>query len=204
MHAFAAIDCPRRVVNMATKVYKDQLLVQDEQGRTPLLIAAQAPIYKFQDIAHDGLDLEEMLEEHLYDDNEEEGDATHLVVDASMHYMHCDNDHDNDEVLQDAKTAMTTTDTNTNNSVTSSSVVHGALPSVIDILLQAEPAASTIPDMHGKLPLHYAMESGKKPHQGLRALTIEAEQQQLQQSLKQSLNITTTTTTTTTTTPPTT
>ena len=59
---------------MATVVYRDQLLEKDEQGMTPLLLAAQAPIYKFQDIADDGSELDELLEDHLYGDDDHDKD----------------------------------------------------------------------------------------------------------------------------------
>jgi ankyrin repeat protein len=142
MHAFAAIDCPRRVVKIATKVYRDQLLVQDENGMTPLLIACQAPIYKFQDISDDGADLEDMLEEHLYAGEEDTE-------------MACKEDSKN------------------------------ALPSVINILVKAEPSASKIPDPSGKLPLQHAIDSGKSSKEGVRALTdIDALEKDLVNTLK--------------------
>jgi hypothetical protein len=72
MHAAVAVDCPRRVVKIAAIVYRDQLLQKDENGMTPLLIASQAPIYKFHDIADDDSDLEDKLEDHLYGDDDKD------------------------------------------------------------------------------------------------------------------------------------
>jgi ankyrin repeat protein len=156
MHAFAAIDCPRRVVKIATKVYRDQLLVKDEHGMTPLLIASQAPIYKFQDISYDGTDLEEMLEEHLYATDEDTS-------------MKADEEEDDDS----CRTIV--------------------IPSVIDILVEADPAAAKIADPSGKRPLHHAIDSGKTASQGVRALTeVEHHQQGLEHDLEHSLKITTT------------
>jgi hypothetical protein len=144
LHAVAAIDCPRRVVKIATAVYRDQLLVRDENGMTPLLIAAQAPVYKFRDISADGADLEEMLEDHLY----AEGDDATMALDTDGETTTC-------------------------------------LPSVIDILMEAEPSASKIADPSGKLPLQYALESGKKRSEGVKALTdAEGLDKDLENTLK--------------------
>lgn len=138
LHAVAAIDCPRRVVRIATIVYKDQLLVRDEQGNTPLLLASKAPVYKFQDIGFDGPDLDEKLEEHYYGE---------------------DNNNDDDDMDMSVKT---------------DSSVPNQLPSVIDVFMQAEPAAAKMADAQGKLPLQHAMETEKTWNQGVRVLT-EAE-----------------------------
>lgn len=61
LHAAAAVDCPRAVVNIAATVYPDQLLQQDDKGRTPLMLAAQAPIYKVRDLSDDGYSLEDII-----------------------------------------------------------------------------------------------------------------------------------------------
>jgi len=50
MHAAAAIDCPRLVVRLATIIHKEQLSERDENGRTPLLVAAITPIYNVRDL----------------------------------------------------------------------------------------------------------------------------------------------------------
>jgi hypothetical protein len=44
VHAAAAVDCPRAVLKIAAAVYPRQLDEKDENGMTPLMIAAQAPI----------------------------------------------------------------------------------------------------------------------------------------------------------------
>eukprot|EP00529_Nitzschia_sp_RCC80_P020885 CAMPEP_0113454082 /NCGR_PEP_ID=MMETSP0014_2-20120614/7683_1 /TAXON_ID=2857 /ORGANISM="Nitzschia sp." /LENGTH=380 /DNA_ID=CAMNT_0000345483 /DNA_START=288 /DNA_END=1430 /DNA_ORIENTATION=+ /assembly_acc=CAM_ASM_000159 len=149
LHAVAAIDCPRRVIKIATIVYKDQLSVRDENGMTPLLIACQAPVYKFQDIADDGADLEDMLEDHLYAD----GDDTEMAQEGD-----------------DDGSPRT------------------GLPSVIDLLMEAEPSASKIADPTGKLPLQLAKESGKKRSEGIRALT---DAEGLEADMENTLKITT-------------
>jgi ankyrin repeat protein len=156
MHAMAAIDCPRRVVKIAaTKIHRDQLLQKDENGMTPLLIACKAPIYKFQDIAYDGADLEDKLEDHLY--NSDEGN----------------NNDDANMISADERESTFT------------------LPSVIEILLQAEPAAARIADPSGKLPLQLAMESGRTAAQGVEALqaATTAEGATLEQNLEANLKI---------------
>jgi ankyrin repeat protein len=77
LHAMAALDCPRRVLRMACSIYPQQLLEKDENGNTPLLVACQAPVYKFKDIGHDGADLEDKLEDHLYEDMESAANDDH-------------------------------------------------------------------------------------------------------------------------------
>lgn len=124
LHAMAAIDCPRPVVKIGTIVYKDRLLLRDENGLTPLLIASMAPIYKVRDLSDDGY----MLEDRIHGDSETyEEMAYEEDVDTSQ-------------------------------------------PSVIDILMEAAPAASTMPDPCGRLPLHLAICTGKRWHQGVRAI----------------------------------
>ena len=44
-------------------------------------------------------------------------------------------------------------------------------PSVIEILLEANPNASCIPDSEGRLPLHCALASGKRWNEGIKAIT---------------------------------
>lgn len=54
MHAASAIDCPRSVVRLATIIHHEQLTQRDENGKTPLLVAASTPIYKVRDLSDDG------------------------------------------------------------------------------------------------------------------------------------------------------
>ena len=63
-----------------------------------------------------------------------------------------------------------------------------SVPSVIDLLMQAEPSASKIKDPQGKSALDYAMATGKKRNQGVKALT---EVEGLEISVQKSLNIST-------------
>jgi ankyrin repeat protein len=65
VHAASAVDCPRAVVKIATIFYPEQLNQKDELGRTPLMLAAQAPVYKVRDLSDDGYE-----EDMIYDEIE--------------------------------------------------------------------------------------------------------------------------------------
>lgn len=80
LHAAASIDCPRPVVQMATSVYKDQLLLKDENGLTPLLKASKSPIYKVRDLSDDGY----MLEDRIHGDDTYDEMAYEEDVDTSQ------------------------------------------------------------------------------------------------------------------------
>ena len=123
VHAAAAVDCPRPVVKIATIIYPHQVDEKDENGMTPLLIAARAPIFKVRDLSDEGY----LLEDRIH------GDVT-----------------DNDENHQE----------DDDNSP--------GQPSVIEILLSASAFSACVPDPHGRLPLHLALESGKRWTQGIK------------------------------------
>jgi ankyrin repeat protein len=63
VHAASAVDCPRVVLKIAARVFYRQLDEKDEFGRTPLLIAAQAPIYKVRDLSDKGFTPEDVIYE---------------------------------------------------------------------------------------------------------------------------------------------
>ena len=132
VHAAAAVDCPRFVVKIAAKVYPHQLDEKDEQGRTPLLIAAAAPIFQVHDLSDEGYTLEDVI--HGDDANSGEFGFEDETTDCSY-------------------------------------------PSVIDFLLQSnsETAAqgAFMHDPLGRLPVHIALQTGKRWNEGVRAL-IEA------------------------------
>ena len=123
VHAAAAVDCPRPVVKIAARVFSDQLQTRDRNGLTPLLVAAQAPIFKVRDLSDDGYLLEDIVhgDESGGSDDEEESSETQSPV--------------------------------------------------IEILLQANQGdasgAACLPDPIGRLPLHLALETGKKWSQGI-------------------------------------
>jgi len=123
VHAASAIDCPRSVVKIATIVYPKQVEQCDEQGMTPLLIAASAPIYKVRDLSDDGY----MLEDRVHGDD-------------------------------------------TNNDMASVEESNSTEPSVIDILIRASTKPASIADSHGRLPLHLAIQTGKRWNEGIRAI----------------------------------
>jgi len=130
VHAAAAVDCPRPIVRIAAKVYPHQLDERDEEGRTPLMIAAAAVIFKVRDLSDEGYTLEDVIH----------GDGENTEIDLSAH------DQENT----------------------------GQHPSVIEILLQANMHGASqgacLPDPSGRLPLHIALETGKRLDQGIRVL----------------------------------
>jgi ankyrin repeat protein len=54
LHAAAAVDCPRPIVRIAAALYSNRLNNRDNHGRTPLMMAAAAPIYKHRDLGDSG------------------------------------------------------------------------------------------------------------------------------------------------------
>ena len=70
VHAAAAVDCPRPVVKIATIIYPHQADEKDQNGLTPLLIAARAPIFKVRDLSDEGY----LLEDRIHGDNVADGD----------------------------------------------------------------------------------------------------------------------------------
>lgn len=122
VHAASAVDCPRPVVKIATIIHPHQVDEKNENGLTPLLIAARAPIFKVRDLSDEGY----LLEDRIHGD----------VTDGDVN-----NQDDEDNSGQ---------------------------PSVIEILLSASPFSACVPDPGGRLPLHLALESGKRWNQGVK------------------------------------
>lgn len=54
LHAASAVECPRVVLKIASLLYPDELDRTDEDGRTPLMIAAQTPVFKDRDLTDGG------------------------------------------------------------------------------------------------------------------------------------------------------
>jgi Ankyrin repeats (3 copies) len=61
LHAASAVDCPRSIVKIAARVHPQQLNARDEEGRTPLMIACQTPVYAVRDLSDDGYTLEDVI-----------------------------------------------------------------------------------------------------------------------------------------------
>eukprot|EP00977_Amphora_coffeiformis_P024868 scaffold17426_cov170-Amphora_coffeaeformis.AAC.1 len=133
LHAASAVDCPRSVIKVAARIFSHQLSARDKNGLTPLLIAAQAPIFKVRDLSDDGYFFEDVVH----------GDGS------------SGSDNGNSKEEEEDQSADTQ-------------------PSVIDILLQANQgdasAGACFSDPAGRLPLHLALNSGKKWNQGVLGL----------------------------------
>jgi ankyrin repeat protein len=141
VHAAAAVDCPRAVVKIAAIVHPEQVEERDENGMTPLLIAAKAPIFKVRDLSDDGY----MLEDHIH------GDETY-------------------DELEERNCGDCRTNHNNNIGGGSDPQEVAQQPSVIEILVRASPRSACIPDLQGRLPLHMAIASGKRWNEGVRAI----------------------------------
>lgn len=62
VHAAATVDCPRQVVKIAARIFPHQLATRSGcGGLTPLLVAAQAPIFKVRDLSDDGYFFEDVV-----------------------------------------------------------------------------------------------------------------------------------------------
>lgn len=79
VHAAAATDCPRAVLKIATILYPEQLENYDDSGRTPLMIAATAPVYKEHDLSDEGYCLDDFI--HNEEENEKGNVAGDVYVD---------------------------------------------------------------------------------------------------------------------------
>lgn len=61
IHATAAVDCPRPVVNIAAKLNPDLINKTDCKGYTPIALAAKAPIFKEHDLSDNGYCIEDKI-----------------------------------------------------------------------------------------------------------------------------------------------
>ena len=87
VHAASAVDCPRPVVKIAARVFSHQLALRNADGLTPLLVAAQAPIFKARDLSDDGYLFEDVVhgdESGGSDDEEESSDTQSSVIEILL------------------------------------------------------------------------------------------------------------------------
>jgi hypothetical protein len=84
VHAASVVDCPRPVVKIATIVHPTQMQEKDVNGMTPLLISAQAPIFKVRDLSDEGYMLEDRIhgDDNIYNEtqNDDEQDSSKASV----------------------------------------------------------------------------------------------------------------------------
>jgi ankyrin repeat protein len=159
VHAAAAVDCPRAVLKIAAAVYPRQLGEKDENGMTPLMIAAQAPIFKVRDLSDEGYSLGDVIYGVSDDQSTTQSNSNNNNGVRNNNGSIRSSNHSQDGWLPD------------NNQ---NSEIGGSQPSVIEILLQANQeaasAAACVPDPVGRLPLHWALATGKKWDQGIKPL----------------------------------
>jgi ankyrin repeat protein len=144
LHMACFVDCPRFVVKIACVLYPHQLSEMDDQGRTPLMLASQAPVFKVPNLSDEGFTV---LEDVVYG-NESEDESEHIVDDTVAEF--------DSRVDLAAQTAGQPP------------------PTVISIVLRASLAngffSALWPDKSGQLPLHAAIATGKKWDDGVRDL----------------------------------
>jgi ankyrin repeat protein len=146
VHAAAAVDCPRPVLGMVLRVWAEQLLERDVNGNTPLALAVAAPIFQVRDLSDKGYALEDVV--HGGDDSSFSSSSTAAGGDTAAQ--------SDLPTLGHPSSSMNSTEPS---------------PSVVDLIVQACPAAVTLSNGRGQLPLHTALWTGKTWSQGVGALT---------------------------------
>jgi len=141
LHAASAVDCPRAVLKIASVLYPDEIAARDGQGRTPLMVAAQAPVFEVRDLSDEGYALsdEDLV---AYEDGTEERNSS------------CNDD------------AATPAEDNISGSSQPPSVIRVLLQRAE----ASGKRVSHIPDNNGSLPLHVSLIYGKKWFQGVEDL----------------------------------
>jgi hypothetical protein len=126
---------------------------------TPLMIAAQAPIFKVRDLSDEGYSLGDVIYGVSDDQSTTQSNSNNNNGVRNNNGSIRSSNHSQDGWLPD------------NNQ---NSEIGGSQPSVIEILLQANQeaasAAACVPDPVGRLPLHWALATGKKWDQGIKPL----------------------------------
>lgn len=144
VHAAAAIDCPRPVLQMAARVFATQLNQRDRNGLTPLQIAAQAPIFDERDLSDEGYLLEDVVH----------GDESST-----------------DSARPHQSSQQPANKPNDTSSTTASSP--SVLEILLQANAAQPCGGASVPDPLGRLPLHVALATGKRwaPH-GVGALVL--------------------------------
>jgi ankyrin repeat protein len=152
LHAAAAMDCPRPVLQIATRIYHPQLTERDEQGRTPLMVACAAPIYPVHNLSSDGYTLDD-------DDDRRHHDHHEMVPRTTTTNPQQQQRPSVIQLLLQAHANPTTTTTTTTTAIASLQQQHDHTHGGADVM-----------DPSGRLPLHIAIESGKAWYDGIDAL----------------------------------
>ena len=183
LHAAASVMCPRILLQMVARLFPEQAIQRDEEGLTPLAIAASASIFQEPEIEA----IDDFQEDQNYDNSTSPIDyagPNHLdqVNDSTDHIFRIESvssfgnqsfDHSGENSLISEQQS----DSNHGFAKKSSSHPKNSQKlSVIDILVSLNPRAASIPDSEGRLPFARAVESGKLWDEGLRSLLWAAPQ----------------------------
>lgn len=144
LHAAAAVDCPRPILKLATKLYQNQLNERDEEGRTPLMIACMTPVYRVRDLTDAGYMLEDVIH----------GDENNSV-----------NMEDQDQEQQQEQPEANNGEADQGQP--QPSVIEILLQANEDV---DTGRGARLMDPSGRLPLHMALETAKQWSQGIKCL----------------------------------
>ena len=187
LHAAASIKCPQILLQTIARLFPEQAVQTDENGLTPLAIAASAPIYQepevestdFFDISNhsdvavrfDALNPEQLNHEND-PNNSLEGESG--VSPRNQYHRHGSELRPLSEQQNDS-----TAYNNIYPRYDNASFVNSKPPqklTVIQILINLNPRAALIADSEGRLPFVRAVESEKSWDEGLRSLLWAAPQ----------------------------
>jgi ankyrin repeat protein len=141
LHMASYVDCPRPVVKIACLLYPHQLSEMDDLGRTPLMLASQAPVFKVPNLSDEGFTV---LEDVVYG-NESEDESDDIIEGG---------EEDFDRPAPRAAGYPPPT----------------VVSIVLQASLDNGFFSALWPDRSGQLPLHAAIATGKKWNEGVKDL----------------------------------
>ena len=178
LHAAASVKCPRVLLQTVARLFPEQAVQRDENGLTPLAIAASASIFQEPEIESADDFEDDQYYNHFTSPinysvpvhSEQENNLNHIFKVESLpslgNQSYC---HSGEGSLISEQPS----DSNNANGNATETSLHPKSPqklAVIDILVSLNPSAAKIPDSDGRLPFARAVESGKSWDEGLRSI----------------------------------
>lgn len=176
LHAAASVKCPRILLQTVAKLFPEQAVQRDENGLTPLAIAASASIFQEPEIEAADDFVDDQYYNHFTspidysgpDHSEQENNLNHIFKVESLSSLGNQSyGHSREGSLISEQAS------DSNHGHASKTSLHPKSPqklAVIDILVSLNPRAAKIPDSDGRLPFARAVESRKSWDEGLRSL----------------------------------
>jgi len=151
LHAAAAVDCPRAVLQICKKLYPELLNTMDEDGRIPLHIAINAPIYKVHDLSVDGYNyelLDDLAARDEVDSDDTENGTFHrsLSTEIEDEYANCTEPSVIETLLQDSLDTVRIKTRHGRLTLNLAIVAGKSWNEGVKILLRAYPDALSLPD----------------------------------------------------------